>query len=182
MATKKAAKTKNPRFVVRVFLYGIEPEIWRRFSVPGDLNFAEFHEVIQQAMGWQDTAMHEFRHGKGKRLVDVIGPKEMLDQGVPGEFRHEDEITVAEFVGRRMLPYRFLYRYDFRVDWIHEVAIEKREEDSTGKPEMLDGARACPPEDCGGVFEYKQCIAGELHWLHDTYDPEKFDPKKVKFR
>jgi hypothetical protein len=182
MPAKKKSKKAPSRFVVRVFLYGIEPEIWRRFSVPGDVTFEEFHRVIQQAMGWEDAAMHEFRHGKGKRLVDVIGPEEMLKEGVPGEFTHENEITLNEFVGRRALPIRFLYRYDFRVDWIHEVVIEKREEDTTGKPKMIDGERACPPENCGGVFEYKQCMAGELEWLDGSYDPEKFDPKKVRFR
>ena len=51
----------DARVVVRVFLYGIEPEIWRRFSVPDELTFEEFHEVIQKAMGWEDEGQHEFR-------------------------------------------------------------------------------------------------------------------------
>lgn len=171
----------DARLVVKVFLYGIEPEIWRKFSVPDELTFEEFHEVIQKAMGWEDSDQHEFRHGKGKNLVDVIGPEELLSEGVPGEFQHEDEVTLSEFIGRRILPVRMLYRYDFSSDWVHEVVFEKREEDTTGVPQMIGGERACPPEDCGGPFEYKQCVEGELEWLDDEYDPGKFDPEEVEF-
>jgi hypothetical protein len=111
----------------------------------------------------------------------VIGPEELLKEGVPGEFQHEDEVTLAEFIGRKVLPLRMLYRYDFSSDWIHEVVFEKRGEDTTGVPEMIEGERACPPEDCGGPFEYKQCVEGELEWLDDAYDPDKFDPEEVEF-
>lgn len=173
--------SKAARLVVKVFLYEIEPQIWRKFSVPDELTFEEFHEVIQKAMGWENEGEHEFRHGKGKKLIDVIGPEELLSEGVEGEFQHEDEVTLDEFIGRRVLPVRMLYRYDFSSDWVHEIVFEGREKDTTGVPEMIAGERACPPEDCGGAFEYKQCVEGELEWLDDEYDPEKFEADKVEF-
>ena len=46
---------------------------------------------------------------------------------------------------------------------------------------MLDGERACPPEDCGGSFGYKECLEGFAEWMDDDYDPEAFDVKAIKF-
>lgn len=166
--------------VVKVFLYQITPEIWRRFEVPMDVTFEKLSQVIQQAMGWEDKHPHEFRHGKGKRLVDVIGPVGLEDQ-TPGEFQDEKKLTLAEFIGRRRLPIRILYRYDFAEDWIHEIVFEKKGE-AVGEPRMLGGERACPPEDFGGAFQYMQALNGEIAWDHPGYDPEAFDPAAVDLK
>lgn len=166
----------SERFVIRVHLYQITPQIWRRVAVPVDGTFEELHRVIQAAMGWEDKHPHEFRHGKGKRLVDVIGPVG-LEEITPGEFQDEKKVTLREFIGRRRLPIRILYRYDFAEDWIHEVAFEGRDEG--GAAEVLEGERAGPPEDFGGAFQYMQAAAGEIAWDHPGYDPEAFDPAEV---
>ena len=169
------------RFVIKVFLYSIEPEIWRRFSIPAATTFAGFHRAIQQAMGWEDKHLHEFRHGKGKRLNDVIGPDD--PDVVKGEdFQEESGLTLAQFIGRRQLPRRLLYRYDFSDDWIHEIVIESREDEGSGDlPIFLEGERACPPEDSGGPIMFMDALNGDLEFLDDRYDPARFDPKKVKF-
>lgn len=167
------------RVIVKVFLYGIQPQIWRRFSISSDTSFARFSEVIQAAMGWSNKHPHEFRHGKGKRLVDVIGPVGLEDQ-VLGEFQDEATLSVGSFLGRRRLPIRILYRYDFADEWIHEIVFEKREP-GDGSPTLIDGARACPPEDFGGTFQYMQALHGEIEWMHPGYDPEAFNPQAVDF-
>jgi len=54
------------------------------------------------------------------------------------------------------------------------------------KAELLDGARACPPEDCGGVWGYEHLLevlanpaAEEFEelrfWVGGEFDPEAFD-------
>ena len=175
------AKTiETNRVGVKVFLYGIQPQIWRRFSVPTTLTFAAFHDVIQAAMGWENKSPHEFRHGKGKRLVDVIGPIGLEDQ-VLGEFQDEAVLTLADFLGRKKLPIRILYRYDFADEWIHEIVFEKREAGEAEGVTCLEGARACPPEDMGGAFQYMQALHGEISWMNPGYDPERFDPAAVSF-
>jgi hypothetical protein len=56
----------------------------------------------------------------------------------------------------------------------------------------VDGARACPPEDCGGVHGYSEMLKivrnpshkehkSMMEWLGKKYDPKAFDPKNVKF-
>ena len=166
--------------VVKVFLYQITPQIWRRFEIPLDISFERLSQVIQGAMGWEDKHPHEFRHGKGKRLVDVIGPVGLEDQ-TPGEFQDEKKVTIADFIGRRRLPIRILYRYDFAEDWIHEIVFEKKG-DGVDEARMLEGERACPPEDFGGAFQYMQALSGEIAWDHPGYDPEAFDVGKVSLK
>ncbi|HEX5789750.1 MAG TPA: plasmid pRiA4b ORF-3 family protein [Luteolibacter sp.] len=173
------------RVVVKVFLYGIQPQIWRRFSIENSATFHELSDAIQAAMGWENKHPHEFRHGKGKRLVDVIGPVGLADQ-TPGEFQDEAQLTLADHLGKRQLPIRMLYRYDFADEWVHEVVFEKREAGTgdgkaPGSPVMIDGLRNCPEEDSGGTFQYMQALHGEVAWMHPGYDPEAFDPKKVDF-
>jgi len=172
------AKDEN-RVVVKVFLYGIQPQIWRKFSISSKVTFIEFSDAVQAVMGWDNKSPHEFRHGKGKRLTDVIGPIGLEDQ-TAGEFQDEAVLTIAEFIGKRRLPIRILYRYDFADEWIHEIVFEKWT-GGEGGPIALEGARACPPEDFGGTFQYMQALHGEIEWAHPGYEPEVFDPKSVSF-
>jgi hypothetical protein len=175
------AKSANEnRVVVKVFLYGIQPQIWRRFSIDIGATFLELNDAIQAAMGWDNKHPPEFRHGKGKRLVDVIGPVGLEDQ-TPGEFQDETKLTIADFLGKRRTPIRILYRYDFADEWVHELVFEKKESSEQSGPVMIDGARNCPEEDSGGTFQYMQAQAGDTQWMSPGYDPEAFDIKAVDF-
>jgi len=167
-------------YIIQVFLYEVEPLIWRRFSMPGTATFADLHEVIQKVMGWNGEQSHQFRYGKGRSLTSVISDSDK-EQVAPGDtFQNEKEVMLSAFVGRRRLPLRLLYRYDYFDDWTHELVIEEKSEEDDG-PKMLGGERACPPDDCGGSFGYRECLGGFDEWMDDDYDPEAFDPKDIKF-
>ena len=56
---------------------------------------------------------------------------------------------------------------------------------------LLDGKRACPPEDCGGVWGYQeicelmkdpasQDARERLEWLGYRFDPERFQLEKAQ--
>lgn len=165
-------------YTVKIFLYEVEPQIWRRFTVPDSTTFAGFHQIIQKVMGWSDEQSHQFRHGKGRHLKEVIA--DTRDQvGPQDNFTDEGDITLAGFVGRRRVPIRLMYRYDFFDEWTHEIVIEKKTED-VDAPRVLGGARACPPEDCGGPLGYKECMEGFADWMDDDYDPEVFDANAIE--
>ena len=53
---------------------------------------------------------------------------------------------------------RCLYAYDVGDDWQHQVRL-KEMTDAPVWRQLLGGARACPPEDCGGPPGYSQCMA-----------------------
>ncbi len=86
------------------------------------------------------------------------------------------------------------YCYDFGDGWQHDIILEKILPCETGViyPRCVDGKRACPPEDCGGIGGYAEFLeaigdpANELHedmldWVGGSFDPEDFNPSEVKF-
>ena len=87
---------------------------------------------------------------------------------------------------------KFLYEYDFGDSWEHELLIEKVLPWEAGKhyPGCLTGKRACPPEDCGGIWgdasflEARQDPQHPEHeemvdWVGGAFDPEAFDLDEV---
>ena len=73
--------------------------------------------------------------------------------------------------------------------WMHEVVVEKIDPE-TAPLACLDGARACPPEDCGGVCGYEDLVkavrdpkhenhAEMLEWIEGEFEPEFFDLKET---
>lgn len=167
-------------YTVKILIYEIEPTIWRRISVPGTATFKQLHLALQKAMGWEDKELHEFRYGKGKNLIDVIAtPDDEIIVG--GKFSDERELTLDAFLNKRRTPVRMLYRYDFTEDWVHELTFESKQEDEGKEIKLLEGERACPPEDCGGTFGYMDALEGNIEWMDDDYDPEAFDATKITF-
>jgi hypothetical protein len=87
-----------------------------------------------------------------------------------------------------------VYTYDFGDNWEHKIQLEKilpREEGVT-YPICIKGKRACPPEDCGGIWGYAELleILGNpnheeyeemLEWLGGEFDPEHFDVEEISF-
>ena len=55
---------------------------------------------------------------------------------------------------------RFGYEYDFGDSWRHTIEVEeiRPERGDQGWARCVDGARACPPEDCGGVGGYERLL------------------------
>src|SRR5436309_9694 len=49
---------------------------------------------------------------------------------------------------------RFVYEYDFGDDWKYQIVVEKivTREEGQSYPVCVVGARACPPEYCGGTW------------------------------
>jgi len=59
---------------LRVELQHVRPAIWRRFLIRPDANFAELHDAIQTACGWEYRHLYSF-HAK------TLGPNPIA--GVP---------------------------------------------------------------------------------------------------
>jgi len=51
-------------YQLKVTLEDIEPPIWRRILVKGDVTLSKLHRIIQLAMGWEDYHLHEFMVGE----------------------------------------------------------------------------------------------------------------------
>jgi Plasmid pRiA4b ORF-3-like protein len=65
------------------------------------------------------------------------------------------------------LPPRFGYAYDFGDGWEHTVEVLGSGGDAPG---CVDGEGACPPEDCGGPFGYRQLLEALDDPRHPGHD------------
>ena len=182
----------NRALQFKISLRGIDPPIWRRIRVPAHYTFWDLHVAIQDAMGWTDTHLHVFR-------IPPPLPGEPAEIGIPDEDFEDSspcmpgwEVLVTAYLNEP--GSRADYEYDFGDGWEHEVLLEEIVETLPGQayPQCLDGARACPPEDCGGVGGYEDLLntlrnpsheeyESTLEWLGGDYDPDAFDPAGVQF-
>jgi Plasmid pRiA4b ORF-3-like protein len=178
-----------------VVLSGTDPLVWRRIQVPEAYSFWDLHVAIQDAMGWLDCHLHEFRvlDAQEKRIASI---------GIPTDEDPEDhpvvpgwKVSISSYFGSQ--PYHALpalYAYDFGDDWEHILVYEGLEtaEAPLKYPRCVSGARRCPPEDCGGVHGYADFLAtisdsthpehsSTLEWAGGEYDPDAFDPNAVVF-
>jgi len=134
-------------------------------------------------MGWDNSHMHAFRIGK----IDYAGIETVEHCGPP--IRDEDSFTLAALIKRKGQV--FDYKYDFGDSWEHEIKLESvlPWDPDLRLPICLAGARACPPEDCGGVVGYERVLdalgdpnnakRAEFRQWVGQFDPEKFDLEKV---
>jgi hypothetical protein len=165
-----------------IFLLDIAPPIWRRVELSSETSLAQLHKVLQAAMGWQDYHLHEFEIGGQRYGV----PDEDFDQ--PGEVVKDRTVKLSRALPRRGAS--LLYSYDFGDNWAHSVVLEDIVpiEPDPKYPRIIDGARACPPEDSGGSSGYAdlvEILAKPRHeehrqmreWVGKTFDPEKFSAK-----
>ncbi len=182
--TAPAPRSGGGVFQLKVTLKGTKPAVWRRVLVDGASTLDHVHDVIQAAFGWWDYHLHDFEiDGTNYGVPD---PDD--DWGVPTTAESGFRLDSVAEVGSR-----FLYRYDFGDNWRHDVVVEKvvPSDGTTVVPACVDGRRACPPEDCGGVggFEHLlEILADSRHpehsdrreWIGRKYDPAVFDPSEFE--
>jgi hypothetical protein len=183
-ARKLESAAPAPVFELKVTLRGVRPPIWRRIRVGGHHTLAEFHEILQDVIGWTNAHLHQFEIA-GRYFV----PKEAEDEELDIEGEDESAITLAEAVRRAGKSFR--YDYDFGDGWEHTIQVEKvlPADAKPSVPVCIAGARGCPPEDCGGPYGYQELLEalrdpnnpqhGEMcEWIADPYGSEaRFNPE-----
>ena len=164
-------------YQLKVSLRGITPPIWRRVQVPGDITLAKLHRVLQIVMGWTNSHLHKFSIGE----VDYAEPD-------PDGFLNVQSDRRARLNNVVRTKQKFEYEYDFGDSWEHDLVVEKTLQPEPGAfyPFCLGGKRACPPEDCGGVWGYQEFLEAIMNpahteheamltWVGGSFDPETFD-------
>lgn len=162
---------------------------WRRFLIQKTATFEDLHLAIQDAFGWQNYHLFEFRH-PGDPTKVIAG---MPDEDAPRtpdakRIRIKDRLDLS-FHGSMW----FEYEYDFGDGWIHEVKLRREVSlPDSFKRRLLDGERAAPPEDCGGEGGYERLLSvvekgidpwGELDMIREwlgNWNPETFDLKALR--
>ncbi len=172
-------------FRLRVTLDGIEPPIYRRLLVPAEVRLDELSQILLDAMGWQGGHLHRFQQGAAYYSNTEFELEEAED---------ESKYSLGEIVSKE--GDKFEFEYDFGDGWVHRVVVEDLcpTEDGIHYPVCLDGARACPPEDCGGVGGYEDLVAAMKQPRHPRreqileslgstpFDADAFDLKEINDR
>jgi hypothetical protein len=168
-------------FELDVRLREIEPPIWRTVEVPGSSSLEDVHFALQVAMGWTNSHLHQFKiGGKSYGMVDTDGADE-LELEDEREYRLDDLVRSGGW---------FVYEYDFGDGWEHHVKVKKVTKVARPpEPRCTAGARACPPEDCGGGGGYQnllEALADPKHEEHESlvawsggFQPERFKLPKT---
>jgi hypothetical protein len=177
---RKAGTKSGTIYQLKVTLKEVDPPVWRRIQVP-DCTLGQFHEVLQAVMGWDNSHLHQF-------IIrgEYYGPRPPDGMDLDMEYEDEEEVLLSQ-VARTGRKGRFVYEYDFGDSWKHEILLEKtvEPEPKVEYPRCVEGANACPPEDCGGPWGYAdllEVLADPKHerhrelkeWVGGKFDPKKF--------
>lgn len=173
------------RFTLHVQLDHIAPPIWRRVEVEGTETLRKLHHILQAAFGWEDAHLHDFEvDGMTYAMLDVDDMRDFADPHPTGD---ERKVRLHKLLKPGS---RLRYRYDFGDGWEHTILVEKMETIESapwGAARIVDGARACPPEDVGGPPGYDALLSALHHdpqsaeaaqyrdWLGPGFDAERFD-------
>lgn len=170
----------------KITLNDSQPLIWRRIQVK-NCTLDKLHERIQTSMGWTNSHLHQFEIN-GERYGDPV----LLDDGYDDFYCVDSTVTkISEIVPKDGRRFGFTYQYDFGDNWEHEVVFEGclRAESGQRYPLCLEGERACPPEDVGGIggyAEYLDALADPNHERYQEFlewrgpfDSEEFDAGKT---
>lgn len=136
-------------------------------------------------MGWTNSHLHEFSLD-GVRIGDTSDEANEFGDHPQWE---EREKKIGEYFSKDKT--RINYQYDFGDNWEHTIMLEAIEskKKSIKYSRCIDGARACPPEDCGSSTGYYRLVEILFDPKHEEYkdmkmwageyDPEYFDKKEA---
>ncbi|NJL85023.1 MAG: plasmid pRiA4b ORF-3 family protein [Leptolyngbyaceae cyanobacterium SM1_1_3] len=175
MPPRKQAKPQ-PVYQLKITLKDHRPPIWRRVQVLSQTTLSQLHWVIQLSMGWTNSHLHSFS------IQGVEYGVPMPDFGFDDDIRDEQKVKLSKVISEE--KFEFSYLYDFGDAWEHKILVEKvLEADPTvSYPICITGKRACPPEDCGGVWGYQDFLEAiqdpnhpeheaMLEWIGGSFDP-----------
>jgi hypothetical protein len=170
---------------LRITIDGTDPPVWRTVLVPSSIRLDRLHDVIQESFGWWDAHLHEFEIG-GRRY----GMESDDDWDVPAL---DERAGRLDRVARAQRT--FVYTYDFGDGWTHRIDVDDvlPAEPGARYPRCVDGERAGPPEDVGGVSGYEELVRiladpndpqhDEMRtWAGEDFDPQAFDVDEADAR
>lgn len=173
-----------PWYQLRIVLERTQPAVWRRVAVRGDMKLDLLHAVLQLTMGWANSHLHMFLIGAEQYADPTLVGQEDWEES---QDKDERKLALGQMVEGGITT--FGYEYDFGDSWAHTVEVESMlpaEPAAQVIARCKDGARACPPEDCGGTPGFAQLLKVMGHprhreyrsmvaWLGEPFNPEAFD-------
>lgn len=123
---------------LEISLNGSQPKIWRRVHIDPNTTFLQLHYIIQFAMGWTNSHLHQFIIAQGETYISVPFLNEL-----DGDIQYVNS-TIARVGDYLEAPNdHFIYEYDFGDGWNHTITLIKQipRLPDTALPIVVDGAR-----------------------------------------
>jgi len=101
-----SSKTSSQKaYQIKVTLRYNKPPIWRRLLVSGNTTLYDLHKIIQVAMGWTNSHLHQFMiDGEYYSIPSEEDWQPVID---------ERKYSIAEIAPAEQS--KFIYEYDFGV-------------------------------------------------------------------
>jgi hypothetical protein len=171
---------------IKIELRDIKPKIWRRVDVPLSTTLMGLHDIIQVAMGWNDSHLFEFQIGD-KVYSEPYSDDELYERKI---FKAKG-IRLKSLVDRGVK--QFIYIYDLGDYWRHDITIESVYDgkEEVEYPVFVDGAKRCPPDDVGGppgFMDFLEAVMDKTHeehrrmieWYGGPFDPNDINEVHVR--
>ncbi len=167
-------------YIFKIKLEGTsKPPVWRKVKVDENMNFDDFHLVLQIVFNWDNSHMYQFSpKGYGSRPMIKFNFEDEFDFEVfenkkcfpLGDCFHSEDIKLKDYF--RETRKKMIYIYDFGDDWKHSVVLESIEDEKVLYPMLISGKGKAPIDDCGGIWGYYamvEAINDPKHPEHESY-------------
>jgi hypothetical protein len=105
---------KSVVYQIKVTLNGVKPPVWRRLLVSSSISLKKLHDVLQTALGWTDSHLHQFvARGESYGIPDPEFGASTRNERV-----RLDQVLIRE-------KESLIYEYDFGDGSTHKVVLEK---------------------------------------------------------
>jgi hypothetical protein len=185
-ASDRLVATGQAGYRLRIELNYAEPPIWRAIETY-DCTLVDLHFLIQAVMGWEGDHLFEFEANGLK--YSTLSDDGLMDSDRLGD---AEATYLSQIVPAGHKNASFSYMYDFGDSWVHTITVDAivPVDKKTTYPRCVSGTGACPPEDCGGMYQYRYLVEALAHpdeeaydeaigWLGESADPTAFDVKKA---
>ena len=133
LAVPKKKQQPTTIYEIKITLNGSKPAIWRRIQVSADVALFKLHRIIQEAVGWMDSHLHQF----------VVGTDtyKMLDPHA--DFDPDDSCKNERTTKLRQLIASdgFCFRYDYDGGDKHTLVVSRAR--GWSDVSSLPGLRPC---------------------------------------
>ncbi|MCE2889917.1 MAG: plasmid pRiA4b ORF-3 family protein [Hyphomonadaceae bacterium] len=182
--------TTNQTIHLTIELLDMPYPIMRRIGISEAATLADLHRVIQIAMPFTNSHLHQFDvpapMSKGSRKRPLITRYGTPDPDGWMDVEDENDTKLRDLVAKGVKS--FIYIYDFGDNWEHAITIDATDPTTSeqGFAHLVEAQGRAPPDDCGGAPGFEAFVDAMTNAKHEDhadlanwYGQKTFNPANV---